>query len=223
MKLTMMRHGQTNRNALNRVLGRSDLPLNQTGLLQADEAGKKLADTRFDAIYSSPMQRTLQTAEGVIRHQKQAVPLYPAEALIEQNFGIFEGSDRDDPVYQKEKRLYFKPFEGGESMLDVAARVYQFLDRLAADAEQKGYEHILLVTHGGVCRLIENYFDGMDNETFTTFFMKNCETRTFTLPDPKRDALQPLDEEELSALEKRTPALRQERSETFDPESAGRL
>lgn len=210
MKLTMMRHGETDRNRLNRVLGRSDLPLNETGLAQADAAGRRLSRTGFDAIYSSPMKRAYQTAEGVARYQSHPVPILVKDALIEQNFGVFEGDKRDDPAYQSEKHAFFKPFAGGESMLDVAARVYHFLDTLAREARLKKQENILLVTHGGVCRLIENYFNGMDNEEFASFFMQNCETRTFEFPNPNRDTLQVLSEEGLFRLENEKPALKAE-------------
>lgn len=194
MKLYMVRHGETDRNKENRVLGRSDFPLNEAGLKQAAAAGEGLKEIVFDAVYSSPMKRALQTAEGIMEHSAHPVSIVPEDALIEQDFGIFEGVPRDDETYQSEKHLYFKPFEDGESFLDVAARVYRFLDHLKETPQAQG--NILLVTHGGICRVIENYFHGMNNEDFASYFMKNCEIRSFDFPGPGRGELKILPAEE---------------------------
>lgn len=194
----MIRHGQTSRNLENRVLGRSDLPLDETGLSQAAKAGKELADIQFDAVYSSPMRRAMQTAQAIKDANQYAFEIQPESSLIEQNFGVFEGVPRDDAEYQKEKHLYFKPFEGGESFLDVAARVYNLLDSLQKKHGED--DKVLLVAHGGICRVIENYFHGMDNDTFASFFMKNCEVRSFDTADLHRDALVKLDDKDVADL-----------------------
>lgn len=187
MRITMIRHGQTIRNLQNRVLGRSDFPLDETGLEQARLAGLSLADQPFSAIYSSPLKRAVQTAQAIAQARDDSPVIEMEPRLIEQNFGVFEGIHRLDPKYQKEKHLYFKPFEGGESFLDVAARVYSFLDELPLHHHKD--DHILVVAHGGICRLIENYFTGMDNEQFPSYFLQNCEYRTFDFDEIKRDTL----------------------------------
>lgn len=176
MKIYVTRHGETDWNHLNHVLGRPDIPLNDTGRKQADHLADRLEDTSLDAIYASPLKRAYQTAEAVqVRRPELQIQTEPR--LIEQSFGIFEGKSRDDQTYQKEKHEYFKPFENGESFLDVAARVYPFLDELIAAHDND--DSILLVTHGGIGRIIANYFEGMDNEQFASFFMPNCETLLF--------------------------------------------
>lgn len=191
MKIYTIRHGETNINHQNRVLGRTDEPLNYTGLKQADQAGKALKDIAFDAVYCSPMKRAMQTGEAISKNTSFPFAMKIAPALIEQNFGVFEGALRNDPEYQKEKHQYFKPFEGGESFLDVAARVYTFLDELQKQYPSKAH-NVLLVTHGGICRVIENYFKGMDNEAYAGAFYQNCEVKVFDTDTLHRDSLQPL-------------------------------
>ncbi len=213
MKLYVMRHGQTSRNKINHVLGRSDLPLDSTGLHQADTAGIKLGGIHFDAIYSSPLKRAYQTAQAVCRFQTNPAPILVDKRLIEQNFGVFEGVSRDDETYQAEKKEYFMPFENGESYLDVAARVYHFLDDLTKESKKTRRENILITTHGGIARIIETYFNGLSNDDFRTFFMKNCEVRVYDFPKQKSDALKALDEFELEQLEKSIPELEKERKE----------
>lgn len=179
MKLYLTRHGETDWNRENRVLGRTDIPLNQTGLQQAETAARYLADRPVSLIYTSPLSRAVMTGRIIAAGQDAKCVCEVRGCLIEQDFGIFEGVDRGNADYQREKRLFFKKYENGESYLDVAARVYPFLDYLATECQNRG--DVLIVTHGGICRIITNYFKGMDNEEFATFSMKNCEVREFEL------------------------------------------
>lgn len=212
MKLYVIRHGETDRNKVNRVLGRSDLPLNTTGKYQADLAGIKLAKTHFDAIFSSPMLRVNQTAQAILKYQHLPAPVIYDDRLIEMNFGIYEGRLRTDPEFQKAKRNFFRPLPGGESYMDVATRVYSFLDDLARKEGQYAWENVLIVTHGGIVRMIENYFHGMDNEEFATFFTKNCEVRTYEFSQIHRDDQKPMTNHQLAILHSEKPELSSERS-----------
>lgn len=210
MKLYVIRHGETDRNKANRVLGRSDLPLNSTGRRQADLAGIQLAKIHFDAIYSSPMIRVDQTAHEIVKYQHLPAPIIYDDRLIEMNFGIYEGRLRTDPEFQKVKRNFCKPLEGGESYLEVACRVYSFLDDLAKKESKYAMENVLIVTHGGIMRMIENYFHGMDSEEFATFFVKNCTVRNYELPIVHKDEQKPLSAHQLHQLHQEIPELASE-------------
>ena len=63
---------------------------------------------------------------------------------------------------------------GGESVFDIVNRVYGLIDELYGKYPDK---NILLVCHGGVCRVIETYFRDMTRDEFAHFFMGNCELR----------------------------------------------
>lgn len=191
-KIYVMRHGQTERNKINHVLGRSNVSLNETGQSQANEAGKNLSSIHFDRIIASPMKRTVETAQAVAAHQKNPAAIQTDNRLIEQNFGVWENTYRLDPVYQTEKRQYFMPFKNGESILDVAARIYPFLDELISTIDPEKDENILLVTHGGICRIIANYFEPMENDPFITYFHENCQAKAFDPAAVHRDTLEPL-------------------------------
>ena len=128
MRLYVTRHGQTQWNALNKVLGRTDVPLDETGLAQAEELARSLAGEPIDLVLTSPLQRTVQT--GAALACSLGIPVRTADELIEMNFGIYEGVQRSDPVYQTAKAQYFARYPEGESFLDIAARVYPFLQAL---------------------------------------------------------------------------------------------
>lgn len=172
-----MRHGETHWNANDKVLGRTDIPLSDSGREQAHAAGMALSFEKIDVIYTSPLSRAIETANIVSSLQTHDCPVYLKQCLIEQDFGVFEGQPRSDQNYQLNKRLYFKKYENGESYLDVAARVYPFLQNL----NNTEYSKILLVTHGGVCRILHSYFFDMDNEQFASYTTRNCEIKRYCL------------------------------------------
>ena len=81
--------------------------------------------------------------------------------------------DRCSEEYQSEKRKCFKRYPGGESFLDVAARVYPFVKSLLADPALQD-KTVFIVSHGGICRVISSLFRDMENEEFVSFAMPNC-------------------------------------------------
>lgn len=177
MRIVLLRHGETEWNTNNLVLGRTDVPLSDKGRKQAEEVGKQLSTYKIDKIYTSPLKRAVETAHIVNNCQKDKCSCVVSLCLIEQNFGIFEGVNRSLVDYQMEKRQYFKRYKNGESYFDVAARVYPFIEGILK--QERG--NILLVTHGGICRIITNYFQDMGNEEFVAFKLRNCEYEVFEL------------------------------------------
>lgn len=181
LKLYLVRHGETLWNQENRVLGRTDIPLNERGIAQAQALGAKLADVHFDHVYCSPLSRAKETAAQIVAAQKGTGTPAPVEAaeLIEMNFGTCEGLLRDSEAYRVEKHRYFARYPEGESFLDIAARIYPYLEKLRREHDG---ETILLVTHNGICRMITSYFQPMSNEGFETFTQGNAEEQIFIMP-----------------------------------------
>ena len=166
----VVRHGETGWNALNKVLGRTDIPLNSNGMEQACELAHVIKDLKIDVFLSSPLSRARQTADIISREIGAEYAI--DDRLIEQDFGAFEGIDRFAAEYQAAKREYFARYPGGESFFDMAARVFPLIGELEG-------KNALLVTHGGVCRIIRSYFEDMGNEEFVQFSQGNCEIRAY--------------------------------------------
>ena len=176
MKLYVARHGQTQWNLEQKICGRTDLPLTEEGQRQADLLAEKAKNLALDMIIASPMIRAQQTAGAVSR--VTGIPVRTDARLIEQDYGIYEGKNRKDAGFLANKRQFAFRYPGGESMMDVAHRVYEFLEELKEKYPEK---NILLVCHGGVCRLIRTYFEDMTNEEFFLYSEENANIREYSL------------------------------------------
>ena len=86
-----MRHGQTDWNALRKLQGRSDVPLNDNGRLMVKEAIEEYKNIHFDICFCSPLKRALETAEIFLKNRN--IPLIVDDRLAEMCFGIYEGVD----------------------------------------------------------------------------------------------------------------------------------
>ena len=81
---------------------------------------------------------------------------------------------------KRQNRTLSVNFEGGETMLHLCQRIYNLLDDIREEADDKVY---LLVAHNGISRVIQSYFYDMTNEEFAAFGIKNCELRKFEFPE----------------------------------------
>lgn len=176
MKIYVARHGETAWNALNKVCGRTDITLTELGKRQAEKLGERVKGLPIHRIISSPMVRAVQTAQPAA--QLLGLAIKTDVRLVEQDYGIYEGVDRQDPGFLSNKRQFAFRYPGGESMMDVAHRVYSLLVELK---QKYPNENILLVCHGGVCRLIRTYFEDMTNEEFFLYSEENANVREYEL------------------------------------------
>lgn len=172
MKLYSARHGQTDYNKEDLILGRTDLPLNSTGMAQAEEfaaAVELLGDV--DIIIASPMKRAQATARAAA--ERCGIEIVTDERLREWNYGEYEGKSRYTEGFAENKREFaVKMGRSGESLFQLCHRVYSALDEIMAKYSGK---NVLLISHGGVCRIIETYFNEMTTEEYNNWFMGNCQ------------------------------------------------
>lgn len=166
------RHGQTIWNVENKICGATDIELTELGHRQAEELGRKVLEMgiHVDEILCSPLVRAAETARHVAEITGLSCRIEPR--LTEQNFGKYESTARNGEEFQKEKENFINHYDGGETMLHLAQRIYNLLDELKAESEEKTY---LLVAHNGIARVIQSYFYDMTNEEFARFGVKNCE------------------------------------------------
>ena len=139
----IIRHGQTEKNKAMVLQGRSDQPLNEAGVRQAEQAGAYFREKgiRFDRVWSSPLIRAVQTAKLVAPEAE----VLTDERLLEMDYGPYEGASLEDPA--PELLHFFMDFvhnpapKGMESLDSVVRRLGAFLEEI----HETG--NILISTH----------------------------------------------------------------------------
>lgn len=142
-RLALVRHGQTDWNIERRIQGSSDIPLNDTGRTQAAATGAVLADERWDAVYSSPLGRAMETARIIARSLGADEPR-PVAGLEERSYGEAEGMTGEAILARYPEGT---PVPGRESRASVVVRALAALRRLGK-AHPGGA--LVVVTHGAV-------------------------------------------------------------------------
>lgn len=169
-----IRHGETVWNVENKICGATDIELTERGHQQAIETGKKILEMgiKADMILTSPLVRAAETARHI--SEITGIPMQVEPRLIEQNFGRYESTPRDGAEFHEAKKDMASRFGSGESMLQLAQRIYNLLDDVKASDKE-----YILVAHNGIARIVESYFREMDNEDFSSFGIKNCEVKKY--------------------------------------------
>ncbi|MBN2852217.1 MAG: histidine phosphatase family protein [Clostridia bacterium] len=147
----LIRHGETVWNKERIVQGHLDSKLSTAGKNQAKLVGEKLKDYDFDVIYSSDLERAIDTANYINEYHNQVIII--DEMLRERKLGILEGKDwetikNDHPeaasIYHSDDLDSEIP-GGGESKAQFAERVRAFMDKIAIQEEGN---KVLVITHG---------------------------------------------------------------------------
>jgi broad specificity phosphatase PhoE len=176
VRLYLIRHGETDWNRNQRVMGQLDIPLNKTGKAQAVRTAEFLASESLSAIYASDSSRAWETALHISEKQK-LTPIRTPE-LRELMYGRWEGLTREE-VIEKFPEEYAErlnnPFEfcptGGESRRQLFERASKKLDEIFARHKNKK-EKIALVSHGGTCRVMVGFIAGING--WGRFAIDNC-------------------------------------------------
>lgn len=176
--ILVTRHGQTNWNLQQRVMGNVDISLNEKGINQAYITKEIVNNYNIDLIICSPLERAKQTAK-IINEDKMVDIIYD-DRIIERDFGEFEGLKYDEFDNETLWDYYKnKQYKQAECMKNFFDRVYSFCQDI-----EKYYSglNILLVTHGGVSVALNCYFNNNIPEGSLSnrgLFLKNCEVAIY--------------------------------------------
>jgi len=156
MKTTILlvRHGESLGNEKKIFCGRTDVPLTEKGLMQARATAKYLKDTFIDAVYASPLDRAFQTGAEIAKYHN--LPVIADEGLLEIWGGFWEEKTFPEilALYPDDRNTWNENIglsrcTGGESVLEVQARVYAHVEKLA---QENAGKTILLATHAMATR-----------------------------------------------------------------------
>ncbi len=150
-KIYVVRHCESMGNKLHSFAGHSNVDISEKGELQLICLSEYFKNIKLDKVYSSPLLRATKTAEAINKYSKAPIIIEPD--FIEINLGVLDGrpvsemSDEQTALWLTEPDKFF--VEGGETMREVADRVFGALKRVA---EQNPESTIAIASHGCAIR-----------------------------------------------------------------------
>ncbi len=163
LEICIVRHGETRYNLTGTIQGQTDIPLNETGLLQADLTAIRLAEENFTFAYSSDLSRAMVTAAKIVPH----LSITTDKRLREWHLGEWQNKTlaEIEEIYDGGFRAFLNAgnkakIPGGESSYEVLARVREFLETLPLKHPEG---KILIVSHGGAIRRMFHVLMGEHN------------------------------------------------------------
>lgn len=157
----LTRHGQTEWNIERRLQGRGNSPLTESGIERANELRDRIKDIDIDVIYSSPIERALDTA-NIIKGEK-SIEVITDDGLMEMCFGDYEGRKTDEVMKENPEWNIDLIMHGdvnlcapnGENLGSVRNRIKETMNRVIDENRGKS---ILVVAHGITLKALMYYF-----------------------------------------------------------------
>ena len=196
LKLYIVRHGETEWNVIKRFQGQLNTPLTEKGIKKLKETGKNLENVLFEEVYTSELERTVNSAEIILNenrgYKNKKMELKKLAELNEAYFGVWQGLKYEEVFlkYPEEANNYFynvKNYKAenvkAENLKDALERFLRGINKIL-DSHKSG--NILVVTHGTVFEMFINYvgnssiFD-IDERTL----MGNGDYKIFSYEDGK--------------------------------------
>ena len=172
MNLILIRHGQSEWNALNQFTGWKDPDLTAKGIEEAHNAGRIInnLEINFDLVFTSALIRAQNTAKIILEEINQSLSTIKNQALNERNYGDLAGLNKDDARKRWGdeqvhiwRRSYDIPPPGGESLKDTGERVLPFFMKEILPHVCEG-KNVLVAAHGNSLRSLIKFLDDISDE-----------------------------------------------------------
>jgi probable phosphomutase (TIGR03848 family) len=179
----LVRHGVTSHTG-NRLSGRLDgIHLSEEGVAEAEAAAEMLAAVRFRSVYSSPIDRTLETARIIAARQGLEVDV--RDGLLEVDYGTwtnrsFKSVARTKLWSQVQRWPSGARFPSGESLREVQQRA---LDELDSIRSRHPRGTVCCVTHADVIRLVIADYLGIHLDLFQRIMVGPASTTVVSVGD----------------------------------------
>jgi len=160
MVLVVLRHGESEWNKLNKFTGITDVSLSDNGRKEAAEAGEILYNCKFNAIFTSDLVRTMETAAIVAQIQSSTIEPTRVVEFQERDYGDLTGKDKTElaELYGTDqvkiwRRSYLDGPPNGENLEQVKTRVAGAYDALVRQLIETN-QNVLIVAHGNSLRAL---------------------------------------------------------------------
>lgn len=190
--LALVRHGESEWNALDLWTGWIDIPLSENGRKEAREAAEKLKDIHWDLVFESDLLRAHQTTEIILKTlNSPSIPIVSSMALKERNYGIYTGKNKleiekeiGEEKYFQLRRGWDEPIPNGETLKDVYERVIPYYQKEILPKFMGG-KNILISAHGNSLRALVKYLKGIPDNEIQNFEMPTGEILIFKIENGK--------------------------------------
>ena len=174
-EIILIRHGETEWNSQLRMQGHSNSALSSVGRGQIQALGEWMKNVSFEHIYSSDSLRARQTAEAITQYSGDTLQF--DQRIREKNLGVFEGltsieaRERHPEIYRlfKTGGAHYV-IDEGESTQQVLVRALEFIEEIRLRHPE---QRVVMVTHGGVVRVLMKHTLGLSLDAPTSFLIKN--------------------------------------------------
>ncbi|MBL8031446.1 MAG: histidine phosphatase family protein [Candidatus Doudnabacteria bacterium] len=182
MKIYLIRHGETLENVDSRLMGRTHGVLSPLGEEQAKKTGDYLKGENIQMIYSSPLNRCLDTANYI--NQYLNLPLQAHDLLVERDFGAFTNAKPENVSFDMlDKDSEENRSAGVEALSSVQHRVRDFLTEIF---QKHPHENLVVVTHNNPIRFfIGEFLDKTYEQVLKEYKVRNCSINVFETNDGK--------------------------------------
>jgi broad specificity phosphatase PhoE len=177
----LLRHAHSVANKAGILAGQLEgIGLSKDGIAQVNKLTSSFENLKIDRIISSPMQRCLETVEGIARSKRKRISI--DERLIEMNYGSWSGKKLSKLSRMKEwKAIQTKPsafrFPQGESFKELEERIESLLKDLSRKYPK---ETILIITHGDIVKIAASLTVGSGLNNFQKFAVDPCSLTTLS-------------------------------------------
>ncbi len=165
--LALVRHGQSQWNALSLWTGWTDIALSSQGHQDARDAGEALKDITFDLGFTSALKRAQETLSDIKSVIKQDFPVEVDQALNERDYGDLTGKNKwkikeeyGEEQFQKWRRGWDEPIPNGETLKDVYERVIPYYESEILPQLKTG-KNVIIAAHGNSLRALVKYLDNV--------------------------------------------------------------
>ena len=173
--LILIRHGETLWNTQLRMQGSLDSDLTLKGESQIEALGEWMKEVTFDYLYSSDTARAWKTAEAISKFTGHTLNF--DKRFREKNLGIFEGLTTEEASERYPEKFKLFKTSGANYVIDKGESTQQLLDRSLEAIEEIRIRHpnkiVVVVTHGGVVRVLMKHVLGVPLEAPTQFLIGN--------------------------------------------------
>jgi bisphosphoglycerate-dependent phosphoglycerate mutase len=169
--LFIVRHTESEWNALGVWTGITDVHLSEKGFKDAAALGRIFPDVKLEKAYASQQIRTLETLSGILdASQHFDVPIERVAAINERDYGDYTGKNKwevkeqiGEEAFQELRRGWDYPVPNGETLKDVYERILPFYKDVVVPQLAEG-KNILIAAHGNSIRALMHYIESIPEE-----------------------------------------------------------